>query len=289
MLWPAHHDCQAVRRMVMTYRTDRRPPDQGPGPQRAAAAATSPRRLARAPLGEAPRLDRFGIRLLGALQVRNGLILQGAAAVAPERDPFILVANHSCRREALLVPAVLMLLRDGRPVRFLADWNFRLIPGVGYVYERGGAITVALKDARPRWLNRFRPRYRRLGSPLQHARAHLAAGGSLGIFPEGTVCRGADRLLPGRMGAAHLSLATGLPVLPLGLRYAGRRESGEIDGGSALTMHFGAPLRPPGGKIVRAALHDWHSRIMLALSDLAGQAWEPSDRHRDDPWPAPRR
>ena len=35
-----------------------------------------------------------------------------------------------------------MLHRGGRLIHFLADWNFRLIPGIGLMYRRAETITV---------------------------------------------------------------------------------------------------------------------------------------------------
>ena len=44
-------------------------------------------------------------------------------------EPFILALNHSTRREALLVPALLIFHRGGRLIHFWSDWMFRLLAG----------------------------------------------------------------------------------------------------------------------------------------------------------------
>jgi 1-acyl-sn-glycerol-3-phosphate acyltransferase len=59
--------------------------------------------------------------------------------------------------------------------------------------------------------------------PLEQARQHLIAGRSIGIFPEGTVNRDRSQLLRGRYGAARLSLETGVPVTPAGIRFSTTR------------------------------------------------------------------
>ena len=112
------------------------------------------------PIPEMGLADRWLIRALafcGRYQVR---VLSGQEHVDPSNDPFILVLNHSTRREALLVPAVLILRRGGRLIHFLADWNFRLLPGIGLIYRRAQTITVTRKSARPSFLNLLKPLYR---------------------------------------------------------------------------------------------------------------------------------
>jgi len=47
----------------------------------------------------------------------------------------VLVLNHSTKLEAVLLPALLMLLRGGHHLHFMADWNYRLIPGLGHFYR----------------------------------------------------------------------------------------------------------------------------------------------------------
>src|SRR5262249_2185452 len=144
--------------------------------------------------------------------------ISGIGHIAPERDPFILVLNHNTRLEALFVPALLILLRQGRRIHFLADWNFRMIPGVDLIYRRPGAITVPNKPARPRALGLLKPMFTDGVRPMARAREHLLSGRSVGIFPEGTTNPDPARLMRGRLGAARLSLETGVPIVPAGLR-----------------------------------------------------------------------
>jgi 1-acyl-sn-glycerol-3-phosphate acyltransferase len=84
-----------------------------------------------------PRLglgDRLLLRALALCATRYVVAIDGLQHIRPGQDPFILVANRSTLRESLLVPAMLLLHRGGGRVHFLADWNFRLIPGVGLLY-----------------------------------------------------------------------------------------------------------------------------------------------------------
>ncbi|MBK1699711.1 lysophospholipid acyltransferase family protein [Thiococcus pfennigii] len=240
-----------------------------------------PHALWRWPLGQMPhRHDRTLTRLITRLALMQIVEVAHWERLLPARDPFILVANHGSHREALYLAALCLLLRSGKPVRFLADWNFRLYPGVGYLYERSGAITVARKPAKPRFLNRFKDRFVLPTSPLDQARATLAAGGAVGLFPEGTVNRSATHLLRGRRGAARLSLELGVPLLPVGLRFARCRRDGRLDSNAALTIEVGMPLQPPTAIATPtpASLHDWHRQMMLALASLSGKVWTGEDR-----------
>ena len=225
-------------------------------------------------------LDRVLTRAAAALARRQVQAIAGWERVLPVCDPFILVANHGSRREALYLPAALMLARGGRPVHFLADWNFRLIPGVGYLYDGSGAITVARKEARPRWLNRFRSRYVAQTPPMEQARQRLAAGGSVAIFPEGTVNRDPHFLLRGRCGAARLSLETGVPLLPVGIRFhPPHGGQGRYVSTAPMSVHVGDPLHPPRPVTEEAgigAVRAWHAGLMSAIAGLSGKSWPPS-------------
>jgi 1-acyl-sn-glycerol-3-phosphate acyltransferase len=124
-------------------------------------------------------LSRVGDRLLTrllCLQARRRFErVEGRERILPLYDAFVLVADHGSQREAVLLPALLILARQGRPVRFLADWNFRLIPGAGYLYDDSGAITVTRKDAPPRVLNRLKSLFVQPVRAYEQAYRQLAA------------------------------------------------------------------------------------------------------------------
>jgi 1-acyl-sn-glycerol-3-phosphate acyltransferase len=227
------------------------------------------------PLPELRLFDRMLVR--GIALVSRGRIhsLAGLEHIAPDRDPFILALNHGTRLEALLVPPLLILLRRGRRIHFMADWNFRMIPGINLLYRRAGVITIARKPARPRFLNILKPLFTDAISPTEHARRHLAAGRSIAVFPEGTVNRDPARLLRGRPGAARLSLETGVPVVPAGLRFPAVPKGVAIPEGSPLAIEIGPPLMPSAvGKPAYAAIGAWHGQIMTAIAHLSGKSWE---------------
>jgi 1-acyl-sn-glycerol-3-phosphate acyltransferase len=238
------------------------------------------------PLDEiASAVDRALIRLVCLIAMKQVARVEGWEKILPERDPFLLVANHSARREAVFLPAILMLARGGRAVRFLADWNFRLIPGAGYLYDRAGAITVTRKSARPRILNRLKPLFEPEAPPFEAARDHLLKGGSIGVFPEGTVNRRADRLLRGRRAAARLSLETGAPLVPVGIRFRRRCDlSGRVDSSSPMSIHIGEAMTPEihrPQRIQPRAVTGWNTRVMAEIGRLCGKV--STGIEQDDP------
>ncbi len=229
--------------------------------------------LVRQPLPHLGLGDRALIRALNFYVLPRFTSVSGLEHVSREADPFILALNHSTRFEAVAIPALLMYHRGGRRVHFLADWNFQMIPGIGLLYRRSGAIVVTRKSAKPRFLNALKPLYGSAETSLARARAHLDNGRSVGIFPEGTVNRDPERLLRGRLGAARLSLEAGVPVVPGGIRIVGNDPNR-----TQLELQFGAPLRPGSRERANVSSADvrlWHATIMTDIARLSGKSWEP--------------
>jgi 1-acyl-sn-glycerol-3-phosphate acyltransferase len=232
--------------------------------------------LLRVPLPAQNSIDAWLVRGLALLARQQVLAVAGLEHVRAAHDPFVLALNHSTRTEALLVPALLVLHRGGRLIHFFADWNYQLLPGIGLIYRRAQTITVTRKSARPAFLNVLKPLYMTPPGALERARLHLASGRSVGIFPEGTVNRDPGRLLAGHRGAAYLSLATGTPVIPVGIRFPG--SAGHITDHARMQVTIGAPLVPPrrrGRRPSRAELRQWHAAVMGEISRLSGRTWNP--------------
>lgn len=211
-----------------------------------------------------------------ALLARHAVLwIRGLDHIAVTRDPFILALNHSTRVEAVTVPTLLMLHRGGRLIHFVADWNYSLIPGLRLIYRRAGTVLVTGKSARPAVLNVLKPRFDP-PSALERAHAHLAAGRSIGIFPEGRVNRASCRLLEGRRGAALLSLRTGAPVIAAGIRYPGIPADGFIPDTACMEVEIGAPMHLPavtGRHPTRAELGARHALIMHEIARLSRKSW----------------
>lgn len=236
-----------------------------------------------------PHLDdepatKWICRGLTALARRRWLLeVEGLEHVAPERDPFVLASNHSQRPEAVLLPTLLIFHRHGEKVRFLADWPMMLVPGVAMLYRRSGVIPVFGKSARPALLNPLKRFFRREeGTSWQRARRVLEAGGSVGVFPEGTMNRRPGRLLRGRPGAALLALQAGVPVVPTGIRFPRHRGDGPIGDGERFAVRFGAPLEPPAVEEneAKTEARAFHARIMREIACLSGKSWSPDADRR---------
>jgi hypothetical protein len=195
------------------------------------------------------------------------------------REPFLVVANHNQRLEAVLLPALLAYWRGGALVHFLADWPMALVPGVAFLYRRNGAILVGGKQ--PRWpaLDVLRPLYVDRRPALDRAFDVLRAGSSVGIFPEGTMNRHPSRLLRGRVGAARLAILAQVPVLPIGLSFPGQSPEIPIADGAKMAIDIGRPLTPTQAGHT-AGVADFHVQIMSTLATLAGKSWRPDAPRR---------
>lgn len=197
--------------------------------------------------------------------------VEGEERLRRQRGPFVVALNHSQRTEAFLVPALLAWLRGGRLIRFLADWNYMLLPPVYALYRSARVIPVISKPASPRFLTGFRDLLTSPPTGFECARKCLGRGQPVGLFVEGTTNRDPTRLLRGRRGAARLSLEADVPVLPIGIRFPEHSDPGrKIADHEALSLHVGHPLTPPTSD----DLPRWHAAIMRAVASCSDTAWE---------------
>ena len=274
----------------MTPTVDQQPdPFRGAGePPALAWCGESIRSILRAPVPHQAHsaLNRWLLRLSMVAVRRSVLSVEGLRHVAPDRDPFVLVLNHNQRREAMAVPLVLIYARGGKLIHFWSDWMFQLIPVVGLILQRSQVITVTTKPARPRVLNALRPLFRDPVPAFTRAIRRIESGASVGVFPEGTINRDPHRLLAGSPGAARLSLQTGAPLVPAGIRFPRHSGDGPIPDDSPMTLTLGPALSPPSparpGRPSPAEVRGWHDTMMRELARLSGKSWDAPDARRTD-------
>lgn len=109
--------------------------------------------------------------------------------------PMIVVCNHTAGVDPILVS-----LAVPTRIKWLMAEDMRL-RGMNWFWQWAGVIFIA------------RNRHGRTG--LRRARAHLDAGGVIGIFPEGRIERPARRLMPFAPGVGVLVQRSGARVLPV--------------------------------------------------------------------------
>jgi 1-acyl-sn-glycerol-3-phosphate acyltransferase len=227
-----------------------------------------------------------------ARRLCRGLMLTLGQCVAVEHrerlaavpEPAIFALNHRNRIEALLAPTVLIYLRHGAPLHFLADWMFLETPGLGWLLRQGEPIAVYNKPARFRWRDGFRRE--RLRRPVLDAcLEQLARGESVGIFPEGTRNHDDSRLLRGRLGLGELALrAAGVPLVPVAIKYPGG-DVWRAPGGALIrrmVLSIGEPLDCAAERLQLAAAPDARrelarrvvDRVMAALAAELGKDYK---------------
>lgn len=221
-------------------------------------------------------LSKCVVKMCAALGACFLMRIEGEENITRAPDPFIAVLNHNQKLEALFVPGLLMHLRDGRILHFIADWNFCLVPGVWFIYYYAQVIAIARKPAKPRFLNVFKPLLTSRESGFARAQKMLAEGRSVGVFPEGTTNRNPTQLLRGFHGAAQLSLQTQTPILPIGITFPQHDKTKPILECIPMQLHIGSLMSPPKikGKARLVQIRSWHSEVMRAIAGLSGKAWQ---------------
>lgn len=180
----------------------------------------------------------------------------------PRTGGVILASNHLSFIDSVVIPVVIprrvvFLAKaeyfEGRGVRgFLTLLWFR---GLGAVPVRRGSHSDAMAS-------------------LQTALQVLRDGDGFGIYPEGTRSRD-GRLYRGRTGVAWLALASGAPVVPVGLRGTDQVQpvGARLPRPAAVTVRVGEPLLPadyrslPAGVARRRMTDD----VMAAVQRLSEQ------------------
>jgi 1-acyl-sn-glycerol-3-phosphate acyltransferase len=124
--------------------------------------------------------------------------VEGAERV-PTRGPVILAANHRSFLDSIFLPLVLR-----RRVTFVAKAEYFDDPKTAWFFRAVGQIPIRREGGSA------------AEGALVAATDVLERGGVFGIYPEGTRTRD-GYLHRGHTGVARLALATGAPIVPVGL------------------------------------------------------------------------
>lgn len=181
----------------------------------------------------------------------------------PREGGVLIASNHLSFVDSVVIPMV-----APRKVVFLAKADYFTGKGPKGIATRTwfnamGMIPVERDDSRA------------AVNSLDQALGVLRDGEAFGIYPEGTRSRD-GRLYRGRVGAAHLAMQAGVPVVPVGI--IGTPEVMPIGSNrprrAKVTVKFGKPLTfgedydaMPAGKARRRAT----DAIMDAIAELSGQ------------------
>ncbi|WP_026550710.1 lysophospholipid acyltransferase family protein [Arthrobacter sp. Br18] len=125
---------------------------------------------------------------------------QGAERL-PRNSGFIVCPNHVTEIDPLIVSHY--LFNQGVMPRFLAKASLFRVPVMGSLLRTIGQVPVERTTAGA-------------NKSLEAARAALASGGGIIIYPEGTLTRDPEMWpMKGHTGAARLALQTKAPVVPM--------------------------------------------------------------------------
>jgi len=180
----------------------------------------------------------------------------------PRTGPVIFAANHLSAVDSFLIPIV-----APRLVAFIAKAEYYEQPGLdGFLMRKALAALGTVPVPRGE--------YRAAQAALDSALEVLRQGKAFGIHPEGSRSRD-GRLYRGRVGVAWLALASGAPVVPVGL--IGTEKMMPVGGWLPrpvpVTVRFGKPMSfdPPTGAVGKAR-RDITDEVMAAIRDLSGQS-----------------
>ncbi|WP_446665956.1 lysophospholipid acyltransferase family protein [Flexivirga sp. B27] len=181
----------------------------------------------------------------------------------PVSGGVLIASNHLSFIDSVVIPLV-----APRKVVFLAKAEYFTGTGPKGIASRTffnsmGMLPVERDDSRA------------AVNSLDQALSVLREGEAFGIYPEGTRSRD-GRLYKGRVGAAHLAMQAGVPVVPVGLIDTPKLQpiGSNVPRLAKVTVKFGEPLTfgdefdaMPAGKARRVAT----DRIMDAIAELSGQ------------------
>lgn len=191
-----------------------------------------------------------------ALLLSQGVALSGLEALPP--GPKIIAANHTVGSDPLFVLAALPF-----PVRTLFQDKLFRLPLVGTVLAQTGQVPVQRDTPQARLA-------------LEKATELLRQGETILIFPEAQLVPPGQRVRA-HTGVVRMALATGAPIIPLGIAVAasdtillrGGRKSMLWQARGKCRLNFGAAWRPDP---LQTDLHQASDALMDQIYTLVDEA-----------------
>jgi 1-acyl-sn-glycerol-3-phosphate acyltransferase len=173
----------------------------------------------------------------------------------PATGPAVVASNHP----SYLDP-VLLSLQVPRPIHFMAWDALFKVPGLGPLLRSFGAFPVDIRRGKGR-------------EAYEKARALVAAGHMVGIFPEGRRSQAGWMEPSLREGAARLSFETGAPLVPATIAGAFRAwpHFKSLPSPARIRVRFHAPIDPaafrdlPEDEALAALLAELRRRVDRSL------------------------
>jgi 1-acyl-sn-glycerol-3-phosphate acyltransferase len=181
-------------------------------------------------------------------------------ASLPE-GPFLIAANHPSTSDPFY-----LMTPFRKPIRIMMIESPFHVPIFGRILRRAGHIPVSPADRQ---------------AALHAASRELSSGNPVAIFPEGDTSPREGGIRPPRTGAARLALATGVPVVPVGIyldrrrcttihsKAVGRPTTGFWHLRGPYSMTIGQPLKFNGDAENREHVRSVSEKIMEAVAGLA--------------------
>jgi len=182
----------------------------------------------------------------------------GLEHIPPDSGAFI-ASNHVSFLDGLLVSLVV----PHRRVMYLTKTKYINSPLLRWFLTGAGVIPVATNDVGA------------AGDAVTAAVEAVHSGRLVGIFPEGT--RSPDgRLHRGKTGVARMALASGAPVVPVGITGTDRAlpRGSKLPWPHPVHIAFGPPIRPAvsdGEAKDPAHIRALTDQVMAAIRALSGQ------------------
>jgi 1-acyl-sn-glycerol-3-phosphate acyltransferase len=188
------------------------------------------------------------------------------------RGAKIIAPNHPSTMDPFFVAAMM----PEQTFILINDLLFKL-PVLGGYLRKSGHIPVIAGQGQ-----------QAIDSALQY----LAEGKTIIIFPEGDLSPAEGGFLKSRTGVARLAIASGAPVIPVGIHLdknrikpvvshvTGEPEQGRLYLSGPYAMTFGKPLSFAGNVEDRQFVRRASDAVMHHIIELANES---QDRHHDSP------